>query len=93
MESYMRIGDVEPGRNAGIPASRRGVSSSAASTARPGDRVEIGSAREPERGKPLRHDLIDRVRADIASGTYDTPERLDRAVESLLSRLNGATSG
>lgn len=32
-----------------------------------------------------RFDLINRVRAEIAAGTYDTPEKMDVALERMLS--------
>jgi hypothetical protein len=41
----------------------------------------------PEPGP--RHDLIARVRREIAEGTYDTPERWEAALERLLDRLEG----
>jgi hypothetical protein len=31
--------------------------------------------------------LVERVRREIAEGTYDTPERLEAAVERMLKRL------
>lgn len=36
----------------------------------------------------VRLDLINRVRAEIAAGTYDSPEKMDVAVDRLLGRLN-----
>lgn len=35
----------------------------------------------------IRHDLVERVRRDIAAGTYDTPERWEAALERLLQEL------
>jgi hypothetical protein len=35
----------------------------------------------------MRTDLIERVRREIAEGTYDTPEKLEIALERLLKRL------
>lgn len=35
----------------------------------------------------VRYDLVNRIREEIANGTYDTPERFDAAMERLLSRL------
>ena len=54
---------------------------------------------EPKpRGKPgpkkrssqagIRADLVARVRAAIAAGTYDTPEKWDAALDALLERLD-----
>lgn len=35
----------------------------------------------------VRHDLVRRVRQEIAAGTYDTPEKLEIAFERLADRL------
>lgn len=43
-------------------------------------------------GAPVRADLIARVRAEIASDTYLTQERIDKAAEALareITRNNG----
>jgi hypothetical protein len=41
-------------------------------------------------GEGLRPDLVRRVRAEIAAGTYDTPEKLEIALDRLLDRLSQA---
>jgi negative regulator of flagellin synthesis FlgM len=33
---------------------------------------------------PVRQELVDRVRQEIAAGTYETPDKLQAAMESLL---------
>jgi negative regulator of flagellin synthesis FlgM len=38
-------------------------------------------------GPDVRTDLVNRLRAEIASGTYETPERLDGALDRLLNQL------
>ena len=35
----------------------------------------------------VRFELVNRIREEIANGTYDTPERFDVAMERLLSRI------
>lgn len=35
----------------------------------------------------VRSDLVARVRAEIEAGTYDTPEKLDAALDALLGEL------
>lgn len=35
----------------------------------------------------VRQDLIDRVRAEIENGTYDTPDKVDSLLDSLLEDL------
>jgi hypothetical protein len=39
---------------------------------------------------PIRRSLVERVRGEIAEGTYDTPEKFEAALERLLRRLEGA---
>jgi hypothetical protein len=46
--------------------------------------LTAGDARETE----FRPDLVRRVRAEIAAGTYDTPEKWDLALDRLLDRLS-----
>lgn len=61
-----------------------------ATPVRQGDRVEISSiARSLAEAAPegVRADLVARVRAEIASGTYDTEERFEAAVSSLIDDL------
>jgi hypothetical protein len=36
---------------------------------------------------PIRADLVERVRREIADGTYDTPEKWDAALDRLLKRI------
>jgi anti-sigma28 factor (negative regulator of flagellin synthesis) len=42
-------------------------------------------------GQPsdVRADLVERMKAEIAAGTYETPKRLDIAVDRLLDDLEG----
>jgi negative regulator of flagellin synthesis FlgM len=55
------------------------------------DQVDISEAARLASGvhelPPVREDLIARVRAAIAEGTYETPERLDVALDRLLDEL------
>ncbi|HKI38637.1 MAG TPA: hypothetical protein VKA46_42710 [Gemmataceae bacterium] len=37
---------------------------------------------------PIRHHLVERIRREIAEGTYETPEKLEAALQRLLRRLN-----
>ena len=55
------------------------------------DRVDISAAAEAaihaaETGE-VRQDLVNRIRAQIAAGTYETPGKLDTAVERLLDEI------
>lgn len=50
-----------------------------------------GAAPPQETSRPpqdnIRWDLVERVRAEIAQGTYDTPEKWNAALDNLLERL------
>lgn len=58
------------------------------SPARARDRVEVSDmALLMARLKnlpPVRQELIDRVRGEIAAGTYDTPEKFEAALDGLV---------
>jgi negative regulator of flagellin synthesis FlgM len=61
-------------------------------TERPSDRVEL-SDRARLLNKlanlpPVRQDLIDQVKREIENGTYDTPGRLDGAIDHLADDLD-----
>jgi negative regulator of flagellin synthesis FlgM len=69
----------------------RGQASPPASSASPVDRVEISPAAEAaiqaaESGE-VRQDLVNRIRAEIASGTYETQQKLDVAIDRLLDEI------
>jgi negative regulator of flagellin synthesis FlgM len=62
-----------------------------AKTQASGDSVTISSAAEAalnatETGG-VRQDLVNRVRSEIAAGTYETPAKLDAALDRLLDEL------
>ncbi len=61
------------------------------SRGRIGDRLEISEAadaalRTAESGE-IRHDRVAQIRAEIAAGVYESPEKLDAAVDRLLDEL------
>jgi hypothetical protein len=41
----------------------------------------------PSKDAPIRKELVERVRREIAEGTYDTPEKWDAALDRLFKRL------
>ena len=45
-----------------------------------------GSSRASSEPQGIRMDRVMRVRAQILAGTYDTPEKLDAAIDRMLSR-------
>lgn len=69
-------------------AGRAGPAATPTRTARGADRVEVSrmaSLLNQLREMPdIREDLIRRVRDQIASGAYDTPERIEGAIDGIL---------
>ncbi|NBY00907.1 MAG: flagellar biosynthesis anti-sigma factor FlgM, partial [Planctomycetes bacterium] len=45
-------------------------------------------AKRKNEGAPIRHDLVSRVRQEIAAGTYDTPEKFELALDKMLGELD-----
>lgn len=74
----------------GTPAWWRGMAA-ATEPVDEGPSLSIQPATEPKKGrkvaKPIRQDLVDRVRKEIAAGTYDTAEKWHAALDCLLDRL------
>jgi negative regulator of flagellin synthesis FlgM len=63
----------------------------AAATPATGDRLEISPAAEAavkatETGG-IRQDVVNRIRSEIAAGTYETPDKLDGALNRLLDEI------
>lgn len=53
------------------------------------DSVELGrDGISRSAGSEIRHDLVARVRAQIAAGEYDSPAKMEAAAERLASRLD-----
>lgn len=53
--------------------------------------IQTKTTRKPcapkKAGTPIRRELIERIRGEIAAGTYDTAEKWDAALDRLLDRL------
>jgi len=47
-------------------------------------------AERADRDAPIRFDLVNRVRREIASGQYDTPEKWAMALDRLLREMDEA---
>ena len=52
--------------------------------------VPAGDSLALSEHRPIRRRLVERVRREIAEGTYDTPEKFEAALDRLLRRLDGA---
>jgi hypothetical protein len=42
---------------------------------------------QTKKASGIRHELVTRIRYEIATGVYDSPAKLETALERLLSRL------
>ena len=75
LEAEARAAEARPGDHAQTRSARRGA-----------DRVEVSSlARElAKQQEPVRQELIDRVRAEIESGSYETDHRIDGAIDRIM---------
>jgi anti-sigma28 factor (negative regulator of flagellin synthesis) len=51
--------------------------------------LSVDAVRSAESTGDIRFDRVNAIRAAIADGSYDTPEKLDRALDRLLDRLSG----
>ena len=64
---------------------------SPAQGAQSADQVDISAAAEAAinaaEGDDFRADLVARIRGEIAAGTYETPDKVAVAIESLLDEL------
>ena len=47
------------------------------------------ACRQRDRKTVIRHELVERVKAEIAAGEYETPERLEIAINRLTEELLG----
>jgi anti-sigma28 factor (negative regulator of flagellin synthesis) len=66
-------------------------SSDAAPTSAGSDQLEISPAAEAavraDETGGVRTELVSRLRSEIAAGTYDSPEKLDLALDRLLDEI------
>jgi flagellar biosynthesis anti-sigma factor FlgM len=80
-------GHTSPARIAARRAAQQQEAAPQAGSLR-GDSVEVSAAAQllarlsdlPD----VRSDLVDRVKAEITSGDYETPEKLDAAIDGLI---------
>lgn len=51
--------------------------------------MEVGGTSSSESSSAgIRFELVNRIKAEIAAGTYDTPDKLDTALDRLIGRMN-----
>lgn len=80
------VGRAEPRE-----AAQERTAPAAAQVQRGEDQIELSEASRllaRLRGLPeIRQELVDRVRAEIESGSYETDDKLDQAIESMLDDI------
>ncbi len=79
-----------PGRIGPTTPARAVDRAAAASPARASDEVFVSPMAtylNKLRDNPIRQELVDDVREQIADGTYETPEKIDAAVSELAQEL------
>jgi negative regulator of flagellin synthesis FlgM len=69
--------DTSHGVHAGAPRDQVDIS--------PLGRMLDGISQLPE----IRHEKVEEIRRQIAAGTYDTPERLELALDRLMDEFSG----
>jgi len=52
-------------------------------------RLANPSSENAESSGEIRFDLVNRIRSEILAGTYETPEKLDTALEKMLAGIGG----
>ncbi|GHT28400.1 hypothetical protein FACS18942_08780 [Planctomycetales bacterium] len=50
--------------------------------------LKLSDALKVEESAPVRFDLVNRIKKEISAGTYETADKMDIALDRLLSRLN-----
>lgn len=90
MGDISSVGASPVGRVGGVEAtpSRRAIEVESLAIRRGADRVEVSELAtymsKLRQLPPVRQALIESVKAEIAAGTYDSPEKLDAALERML---------
>ena len=71
--------------------AHRGQPSTSSPTVQSVDRLDISPAAEAAaraaEAAPIRTDLVNHIRAQIAAGTYETTQKLDVALDRLLDEI------
>ncbi|MCL2005114.1 MAG: flagellar biosynthesis anti-sigma factor FlgM [Planctomycetaceae bacterium] len=49
--------------------------------------LRLSDAAKTTESTKIRFDLVNRIKAEIAAGTYDTPDKMDVAIERMASRI------
>lgn len=71
----------------GQPADRVEISAEAAEAARLAELVELRAAEHAKGPDGVRAGLVERLRGEIAAGTYESADKLDAALDRLLDEI------
>jgi anti-sigma28 factor (negative regulator of flagellin synthesis) len=69
------------------PLSRKSGKWRHAASVRDNSTMKDSAKPQAKDDRPIRKELVERVRREIAAGTYETPEKWALALEKLLKRL------
>ncbi len=72
--------DARPGEASGIERGQDSVDVS--------DTARVAASKYTNEDNAIRQDLVDRVRAEIENGTYETPVKIAGTVDGLLDALS-----
>src|SRR5262249_12055289 len=75
----------------GPVSRRRGLWQEPQSAVTPSPEPNSGNPRGKEIRRPdapIRRELVERIRREIEAGIYDTPEKMEKALERLLEQLD-----
>ncbi|MCA9271883.1 MAG: flagellar biosynthesis anti-sigma factor FlgM [Phycisphaerales bacterium] len=72
--------DARPGETSGIERGQDSVDVS--------DTARVAASRYASEDNAIRQDLVDRIRAEIESGSYETPIKIAGTVDGLLDALS-----
>ncbi|MEM7630137.1 MAG: flagellar biosynthesis anti-sigma factor FlgM [Planctomycetota bacterium] len=81
-----RIGRLDPA--APKAPARRADDAQSASRARDADVVQVSSTArflEVLKKNPIREELVNRVKREIEAGTYETPEKMQSAIDEMMT--------
>jgi anti-sigma28 factor (negative regulator of flagellin synthesis) len=80
---FSTLGSQAAGAVKGVEAAQQGVGEVHDSVA-----LSVDAVRAADGASDIRFDRVNAIRASIADGSYETPEKLDAALDRLLDSLS-----
>jgi negative regulator of flagellin synthesis FlgM len=85
------LGGPAPINRVQVTKIYRDIQASPARSPRAGDQVELSPELQQlmakARANEVRQDKVDEIRGQIANGSYETPDKIDQAVDRLIDDL------